>query len=165
MPDQSSSTQNVAGRVLTERTPGRRRSKRPRSSEMAAFTEALAHDVRTPLTVIQEYAALMREGLVGDLNDEQQRVLDVIADRVCDLNRVVDNAVDASKLATKSYRVWGRRCGLRGIVARIRPQLLRKAAIRRVDLQFEASSEGPDIHCDDEAVGRALENIVTAALN
>jgi hypothetical protein len=139
--------------------------RRPRSSKMAAFADGLAHDLRTPLTVIQEYAALMREGLVGALNDQQQRVLDVIADRACDLNRAVDNAVDASKLAAETYSSWGRRCRLRDILARIAPQLVRKAALRRVELRIETTREVPDIHCDEEAVGRALTNIVSAALN
>jgi His Kinase A (phospho-acceptor) domain len=165
MPDQSSPTRTVAGRALSELHTGRRDRGRLSSSRIAAFTERLAHDLRTPLTVIQEYAALMREGLVGDLNDEQRRVLDVIADRACDLNRVVDNAMDASRLAEKSHRIWGRPCGLRGIIARIRPQLERKAAVLCVDLRFETVAEGPDIHCDDEAVARAISNIVTAALN
>ena len=109
----------------------------------------------------------MREGLVGELNDEQQRVLDVISDRTYDLNRMVDNAMDATKLAARSHRIWGRQCGLRGIVARIRPQLERKAAVRKVDLQSCSNrfSGVPDIHCDEEEVGRAIANIVAAALN
>jgi hypothetical protein len=144
---------------------GCRPHRRPRSSKIAAFADGLAHDLRTPLTVIQEYAALMREGLVGALNDEQQRVLDVIADRACDLNRAVDNAVDASKLAAETHSSWGRRCRLRDILARIGPQLVRKAALRRVELRIEATREVPDIHCDEEIVGRALTNIVSAALN
>ncbi|HEV8067025.1 MAG TPA: histidine kinase dimerization/phospho-acceptor domain-containing protein [Planctomycetaceae bacterium] len=165
MVDHSSPMRSVAHAVPSERRERHRNPGHSRSKGIAAFTASLAHDLRTPLTVIQEYAALMREGLIGDLNVEQQCVLDVIADRACDLNRVVDNAVDASKLATKSYRVWARPCALRGILARIRPQLLRKAAIRRVDLEFEMSCEAPNIHCDDEVVGRAIANIVTAALN
>src|SRR5580704_5528186 len=106
MVDHSSPMRSVARAVPSEKRVRHRNPGHSRSKGIAAFTASLAHDLRTPLTVIQEYAALMREGLVGDLNVEQQRVLDVIADRACDLNRVVDNAVDASKLATKSYRVW-----------------------------------------------------------
>jgi hypothetical protein len=165
MPDQSSPARSVAGRSLSDPRTGRRDRGRLASSRIAAFTEKLAHDLRTPVTVIQEYAALMRDGLVGDLNDEQRRILDVIADRAYDLNRVVDNAVDATKLAEKSHRIWGRPCGLRDIIARIRPQLERKAAVRCVDLQFGTIAERPDIHCNDEAVARAISNIVTAALN
>jgi hypothetical protein len=163
MRERSSPTRVFAAGVHAMKA-GCRPQRRPRSSKIAAFADGLAHDVRTPLTVIQEYAALMREGLVGTLNDEQQRFLDVIADRACDLNRAVDNAVDASKLAADRYRISGRRCRLREILSRIGPQLMRKAALQRVDLQFAASSDVPDIYCDQEAAGRALANIVSSAL-
>jgi His Kinase A (phospho-acceptor) domain len=156
---------SVADGIHAGSRTGRRRSGRSRSSGITRFAERLAHDVRTPLAVIQEYAALMREELLGPLNDEQQRVLDVIADRACDLNRVVDNAVDASKLAARSRAAWGRRCRVCDIVARLRPQLLRKAALRRVELQFEENSGFPDVHCDEETLGRALADIVCATLN
>jgi hypothetical protein len=112
-----------------------------------------------------EYAALLREGLIGDLNDEQQRVLDVIVDRASDLNRTIDNAVDASKLATSSQRIWGRGCHVRDILTRIRPQLLRKAAIRKIELQTEMTAGASEIYCDEETVARAITNIVIAAIN
>jgi His Kinase A (phospho-acceptor) domain len=164
MRDQASPMRQVADEIPAQRA--RRRGRRNvRSSEMTTLIDGLAHDVRTPLTVIQEYAALMRDGLMGALNDEQQRVLDVIADRACDLNRAVDNAADASKLAAGTHRIWGRRWRLRDILARIGPQLMRKAAVRRVELQFEATRDVPDIHCDEDAVARALTNIVSAVLN
>jgi hypothetical protein len=165
MTHQLFSSQDAAGRVPGEQDRRCRWKARVRARRLAADTAKLAHDVRTPLAVIQEYAALMREGLVGTLNDEQQRVLDVIADRACDLNRVVDNAVDASRLAVKSHNFCRGRCRIGDIVGRIRPQLLRKARVREVDLLFEAAATVPNVYCDGDVVGRALANIITAALN
>ena len=165
MLDQPNPARDVVGQLLVKGRAGRRRPGRARSSPITTFADGLAHDVRTPLTVILEYAALLREGLIGDLNDEQLRVLDVIADRASDLNRTIDNAVDASKLATSSHRIWGRRCQVRDIVMRIRPQILRKAAIRQIELQFEETTGTPEIYCDDELVGRAITNILIAAIN
>jgi hypothetical protein len=165
MRDQPNPARDVVDRFLVKRRTGLRRPGRARSNPIATFADGLAHDVRTPLTVILEYAALLREGLLGDLNDEQQRVLDVIADRASDLNRTIDNAVDASKLATRSHRIWGRSCQVRNIMTRIRPQLLRKAAIRKLELQFEMTTGSAEIYCDEETVGRAITNIVIAAIN
>jgi hypothetical protein len=115
--------------------------------------------------VIQEYASLMSEGLMGAVTDEQQRALEVIADRACDLNRTIDNAVDASKLMTRLHRVWRSRCRVSDLVARVRPQLLRKAALKRVDLQFSAIGKPLEIQCEKETVARAIANIVCATLN
>jgi His Kinase A (phospho-acceptor) domain len=177
MIDRSSSTRGVADGIHAGLRGGRRRQRRPHPSRFTTFSESLAHDVRTPLTVIQEYAALMSEGLVGDLTDEQRRILDVIADRASDLNRAIDNAVDASKLGTKNHRVWGRRCRLADILTQIRPQLLRKAAVRNVDLHLDPQADLPPnhcdpdvhcdihIHCDAESVARAIANIVSGVLN
>jgi hypothetical protein len=87
------------------------------------------------------------------------------------LNRAIDNAVDASKLGTKNHRVWGRRCRLADILTQIRPQLLRKATVRKVDLHFDPNADLPDIpcdagiHCDAEPVARAIANIVSGVLN
>ncbi len=165
MTDRSSSTRGVADGIHAGLRGGRRRQRRPHPSRFTTFSESLAHDVRTPLTVIQEYATLMSEGLVGDLTDEQRRILDVVADRASDLNRAVDNAIDASKLGTKSHRVWGGRCRLADILTQIRPQLLRKATVRKIDLHFEPNADLPDIHCDADSVARAIANIVSGVLN
>jgi hypothetical protein len=165
MRDQPNPARDVVDRFLVKRTAGRQLPGRMRSDPIATFADRLAHDVRNPLSVILEYSALLREGLLGDLNDEQQRVLDVIADRASDLNRTIDNAVDASKLATRSHRIWRRSCQVHDIVSRIRPQLLRKAAIRNVELQFEVTKRTAEIYCEEESVGRAIANLVIAAIN
>lgn len=165
MHNESSRMPGLASQIVANGRGKRRAIASNSSDRLPAFVESLAHDLRTPLAVIQEYAALLRDGLVGSLADEQQRVLEVISDRACDLNRVVDNAVDASNFATRSHRVRGHRCRVHDIVARIGPQLVRKAAIRKVDLQFPTSQELPDIHCDDETAGRAVANIICDAIN
>ncbi len=165
MTDRSSFPRAVADGIHAGLRSGRRRPRRPHPDRLTAFSERLAHDVRTPLTVIQEYAALLSEGFAGDLSDEQRRILAVISDRASDLNRVVDNAVDASRLCAKRQRVWGRRCRVSDILAHIRPLLERKAAVRNVELQVDASTDLPDIYCDDELVARAIANIVSGVLN
>src|SRR5580698_6544735 len=163
MTSRSSSTRGVANGIYAGLRGGRRR--RPHPSRLTVFSESLAHDVRTPLTVIQEYASLMSEGLVGDLTDEQRRILDVIADRASDLNRAIDNAIDASKLGTRDDRVWDRLCRTANVLSRIRPQLFRKATVHKVDLHFEPNTDLPEIHCDADSVARAIANIVSGVLN
>ena len=38
------------------------------------FVENACHDFRSPLTVIKEFAAIIAEGLAGDVNEEQAGV-------------------------------------------------------------------------------------------
>ena len=59
----------------------------------------------------------------------------------------------------------GRPCRLADILTQIRPQLLCKATVRKIDLHFEPNADLPDIHCDADSVARAIANIVSGVLN
>ncbi|MCA9170944.1 MAG: response regulator, partial [Planctomycetales bacterium] len=72
------------------------------------FVDNVSHEFRTPLTVIMDYTNLLRDGLVGGVTEEQQRILAIIDDRACDLNNMVDDMLDVSKLEAGMLRVWRR---------------------------------------------------------
>jgi hypothetical protein len=165
MPERSTGTPRIARPTALGDGASHRRPERARIRRLAQITDALVHDARAPLTVIQEYAALMREELFGRCTEEQQRVLDVIADRGSDLGRVIDNAVDANRLALRSFRLWGRPRRVPALVSRVRTTLERKAAIRQTDLKFVMSDATPEIYCDEDVAARALVNIGCAVLN
>ena len=62
------------------------------------FVENACHDFRSPLTVIKEFAAIIAEGLAGDVNEEQSEFLQIILTRVDNLSHMVDGILDASRL-------------------------------------------------------------------
>jgi hypothetical protein len=62
------------------------------------FVDNVSHEFRTPLTVIKEYVSLLGEGLLGEISEEQRRFLDTISDRADDLNNMVDDMLDVSRL-------------------------------------------------------------------
>jgi His Kinase A (phospho-acceptor) domain len=138
--------------------------RRSRCGNARRFASTLSHDARTPLTVIGEYVSLMRDGLLGPINDEQARALDVIADRAGDLNSAIDDALAACHLSAGQLRCWPGRQPLGEIVGRIRPRLLRKASVKGVDLHFDVANDLPEIYCDEETFARALTHIAVFGL-
>ena len=74
--------------------------------------ENVSHEFRTPLTVIKEYVSLIQEGLLGAVNPEQARYLDVIGDRAEDLNRMVEDMLDISKLDAGMLTVRRTECSV-----------------------------------------------------
>lgn len=128
------------------------------------FVDNVSHEFRTPLTVIKEYAELLAEGAVGESVEEQHRFLSVIADRADDLNTMVDDMLDGSKLDAGMMGVVRRRRSVAGIVERVRPVLERKAANRNVALEIDVPSHLPDVYVDEEKVGRILINLTVNAI-
>lgn len=128
------------------------------------FVDNVSHEFRTPLTVIKEYAALLREGVLGDLNEEQCGFLDTIADRADDLNNMVNDMLDSSRVRAGILRVDRRACQVRDVVSRVSVGLKRKAGVRGVSLEFDFEDDLPEVFCDAEKVGRILINLAVNAI-
>lgn len=128
------------------------------------FVDNVSHEFRTPLTVIKDYVSLVREGLVGDINDEQCRMLDIASVRVDDLNNMVDDMLNVSKLESGLLGVWRRPCRLTEIVESVCPPLLKKAAVKNIGFDITVPDSLPVVYCDGENIGRIIINLVTNAM-
>jgi len=123
------------------------------------FVDNVAHEFRTPLTVIKEFASIMEEGLVGDLNAEQSDYLRVICARVDDLNGLVNDMLDLSRLEAGLIGVSRRECALSDIVGRVETILARRARASNVEFAVEIGDGLPALFCDPEKIGRVLINL------
>ncbi|MBC8870060.1 MAG: hybrid sensor histidine kinase/response regulator, partial [Planctomycetes bacterium] len=128
------------------------------------FVDNVSHEFRTPLTVIKEYAALMRERIVGPTNDEQDRMLAVVEDRADDLNIMVDDMLDVSKLEAGMLAVRRTPCAVADIVHHIHVGMERKAEVKGVSLEVAVGEDLPTVYCDFEKAGRIIVNLVVNAI-
>jgi signal transduction histidine kinase len=82
-------------------SPGRRRaahSARNGSSPYERFTAALAHEVRTPLTLALMYLGFIEEELGAGVRDELRDGLAGARDEIARLERLLENLVDYDRL-------------------------------------------------------------------
>ncbi len=128
------------------------------------FVDNVSHEFRTPLTVIKEYAALIQDGIVGVVLDEQRQLLAVIEDRADDLNNMVDDMLDVSKLEAGLLGVYRKQCSAAEIVAHVRPALERKAAAKAVQVDWDVPMDLPLTYCDPGKAGRVLINLTINAI-
>ena len=124
----------------------------------------ISHEFRTPLTVITEYVSLLRDGIVGEVSQEQTRMLNIVADRADDLNTMVDDMLDVSKLKTGTLGLYreslpggdDHRAHARQFGAQSRPA--------RAQLTVEIEEGLAAIYCDAEKVGRVIINLTVNAI-
>lgn len=128
------------------------------------FVDHVSHEFRTPLSIIKEYASLVRDGVVGSVNGEQWRLLNVIDDRSDDLNTMVDDMLDISKLKAGLLSAWRKPCTVDEIVQHVLPALERKAVTRGVTFKHEIPAGLPVVYCDAEKAGRVIINLATNAI-
>lgn len=128
------------------------------------FVDNVSHEFRTPLTVIREYASLIREGVVGGVNPQQEDMLNVVEDRSDDLNNMVDDMLDGSRLEAGLVFVRRKELSIAGLFERTMPPLMRKAEVRKIDLQVDLPDDLPNIWGDAEKLSRVLINLVVNAI-
>jgi signal transduction histidine kinase len=128
------------------------------------FVENVSHEFRTPLTVIKEYASLVKDGVVGTVSAEQKQMLTVVEDRADDMNTMVDDMLDVSALEAGLLIVYRKDCQVADILAHVRPALERKAAVKDVQLEFDVDPLLPAVFCDPEKAGRVIINLTTNAI-
>jgi hypothetical protein len=124
----------------------------------------VSHEFRTPLTVITEYVSLLRDGIVGCVDPEQRRMLDIIGDRANDLNNMVDDMLDVSKFKSGLLGACRENCHIATIVDHVRSSLERKATIRKAEFEIAIDDELPEVYCSPEKIGRVIVNLAVNAI-
>jgi two-component system sensor histidine kinase GlrK len=59
--------------------------------QRSSFLRHASHELKTPLAAIQESAALIQDGVAGDINDEQRKLLNILANNGQRLQALIDN--------------------------------------------------------------------------
>jgi len=124
------------------------------------FIDNVSHEFRTPLTVIKDYIALVRDGLAGYVNDEQCRMLDIAAVRADDLGQMIDDLLDISKFDAGLLGVWRRNCCVTDIIRQMQLALERKARVMGITFEVNCPDHLPQVYCDAEQVSHIVGNLV-----
>jgi hypothetical protein len=127
--------------------------------------DGFSHDVRTPITVINEYLSLLTDDFDAPDADERRKMVDVICDRVDDLNRTFSNFVDALRLDVRTLRVSPCPGAVADVIAPLRRALQRKAALRDRTVVFDLPAGISEVFCDKEQIGRVIFNLAAHIIN
>lgn len=128
------------------------------------FVEDVAHEFRTPLTVIKEFASIMADGIGGEVTAKQVGFLDFISEATSDLANLVDDFLDCGKLRTGMLRVDRQSHDPQEIIDLTWRMIETRAAAKCITIEKVLPSKLPRVFCDAEKASRALLNLVTNAI-
>jgi signal transduction histidine kinase len=128
------------------------------------FLNMAAHELRTPITVVQGYLDLIRTGAFGDLPDAVTSPVDLIAGKAAELGSLVTNILDAARLQAAPPVLPSSVFDLREEVA----EAVKRAEARRALLEGTLLYEPPPGPIEVEAgrgyIGRVLDNLINNAM-
>jgi signal transduction histidine kinase len=128
------------------------------------FVDNVAHEFRTPLAVIKEFAAIIADGLGGPTTAQQQEYLRFVDCATRELAQMVDDFLDSSKLKAGTLRVDRKRCRIQTVFDSVRPILLTRAKQKGIEIEEKIDPATPEFFADEEKVSRVLLNLGVNAI-
>jgi two-component system sensor histidine kinase GlrK len=128
------------------------------------FYSLMSHELRTPLTSIREGTNLLLEGVGGQANEKQKRLLTIIAQESERLIKLVNSLLDLSKMeagmATYHFSVGDLPRLIRKAITEVEPLVESK------QIQMAASLQQgiPPLKIDGERILQVMRNLVANAI-
>jgi signal transduction histidine kinase len=127
------------------------------------FISVSAHELKTPLTLIEGYASILRESLLAQDNQTQfEVVLSGIDDGTKRLQEIIEDMIDVSLIDIDLLSINFHPVRIRQIISIIEEEVLNSIKSRNQTLtiaDFDGSQE--IIYADPERLYQSLKNIIT----
>jgi len=129
-----------------------------------AFVDDVAHDFRTPISVVKEFASLISDGLDGPVTDEQREHLGFIQRASDDLNTMVDDFLDSARLRAGLIKLDRKPVAPSALYNHIAHMISARAKANGVEIKNEIPSDLPKLFCDASKAARILTNLAINAV-
>ena len=124
----------------------------------------LSHEIRTPLNSMLALSQLLRDGLAGKLNSEQQRYVEIIERNGQDLIRLVSDVLDLSRMEGGHVDVNVRLVDPAEQMRATATALAPLAQAKNIELKVDVGEFLPLVRCDPDRVRQVLTNLIGNAV-
>jgi two-component system phosphate regulon sensor histidine kinase PhoR len=130
----------------------------------ADFHSMIAHDLRSPMSVIQGYVSLMATGKTGDVNDTQMEFLGSVNRKITEMTALLNDFLDISKIDAGFVNLKCQDTDLGKLITDVVADLEPMAAGSEVSLDVALPPSAVRVQADPLRVTQILRNLVSNAI-
>jgi len=127
------------------------------------FIALASHELRTPLVTIKGFLELVLDGTTGPLNAEQLEVLQLMHQGANQLDTIVDDLLDISRIESGHLTLHPRAFDLQKCIETTAATLQLQFVAKHQSLTLELESELPPVNADEQRVVQILLNLLSNA--
>ncbi|MGD9549143.1 MAG: ATP-binding protein [Candidatus Krumholzibacteriia bacterium] len=128
------------------------------------FHSMIAHDLRSPMSVIQGYVALMASGKTGEINDTQKEFLGNVVRKITEMTALLNDFLDISKIDAGFVNLKRSRLDLAQVLREVVGDLGPMAASKDLKVDLELPAGELLIHADPLRLTQILRNLMSNAI-
>ncbi len=126
----------------------------------------VAHDFRTPLTVIKGYTALMIDGDTGTINETQQEFLKTIDESADRLLNLINDFLDVTKIESGKLEIKYLKFDLKELIVSAVKEFNEISQKKNISLQLNIPAQDQllQIEADKDRIRQVLDNLIGNAI-
>lgn len=121
----------------------------------------ICHDLKTPMTSVQGFAAALRDGKIKP--EEQNEIFNIIYSKSCYMNELVESLFAYSKLDTDAFRMNCQKTDLGSLVRNLVALNYDEFEKREMDLQLDIPEKPAICLLDEKEMKRSINNLIINA--
>ncbi len=134
------------------------------SQHKSEFLANMSHELRTPLNAIIGFSQVLRERMVGDVNDKQEEYLDDIISSGNHLLSLINDVLDLSKVEAGQIELEVAPFSLRDALERGVSMVKEGATKNGVGLTLETGSDVGVVEADERRIRQVVFNLLSNAV-
>lgn len=128
------------------------------------FTSLVSHQLRTPLTVIQLYSAMLEQGIFGSMQPDQLEHVHRINEATDRLIKLVGDILNISRIEMDRMQLHNVETNLNDFIRLCIAQVKPLAAERAIELKFASYRAAKPLPLDPAIFGEVIQNLLTNAI-
>ena len=128
------------------------------------FLANMSHELRTPLNAIIGFSELLKDGVIGELTEEQQEHTTLIFDSGQHLLALINDILDLSKIEAGKLALEPAEFSLPSLLGNSLTMLREKAGKHRIQLALEIEPGLESISGDERKLKQVLYNLLSNAV-
>ena len=132
------------------------------AQEKNKFLRHMSHELKTPLANIREGTELLLDGSVGELEDQQREVADILRMNGLKLQQLIENLLSFSAWQTKSEVLNLSDFPLRAQVISVAKA--QRLALKATNIQLKLEVDDIIVNADQDKIRTVLDNLLSNAV-
>ncbi|MCX6012703.1 MAG: PAS domain S-box protein [Chloroflexi bacterium] len=127
------------------------------------FLASMSHELRTPLNSIIGFTGILLQGLVGELNEEQKRQLNIVQGSSTHLLSLINDVLDLSKLEAGKIELTLEEFSFDSLIKEVLDIFIPMINMKRLNLA-NSYPKGIKLHSDQRRIKQVLINLLSNAV-
>jgi signal transduction histidine kinase len=127
------------------------------------FLSVMSHELRTPLNVVMGYTQLLKYGVLGEINPEQDKALDKVIARSKDLLRMISEVLQVTSIEAGKVNVEIQEIDLAQLFDELKSSY-EIALEKKLTVNWDYPANATSIKTDGDKLKHIIQNLINNAI-